>query len=146
MLHDWPESYFKVQQSKGDGLAGIFKQAMGQHHTQKIAKTRSIMARMFPSSPLARLKSLAVRTFTEGCVSAAKSANHFVAMSARLCAAKSANPCAAKSASHCVAMSAHQYVAMSAHQYVAKSAKFWAAEPANDRASLLDDMPNQHSP
>ena len=97
MLHDWPESYFKVQQSKGDGLAGIFKQAMGQHHTQKIAKTRSIMARMFPSSPLARLKSLAVRTFTEGCVSAAKSANHFVAMSAPLCAAKSANPCALKS-------------------------------------------------
>lgn len=61
MLHDWPESYFKAQQSKGTGLAAIFKQAMGQQQAQKLTKTRSIMARLFPSSPLARLKSMRVR-------------------------------------------------------------------------------------
>ena len=61
MLHDWPESYFKVQQSKGTGLAAVFKQAMGQQQAQKLTKTRSIMARLFPGSPLARLKSMRVR-------------------------------------------------------------------------------------
>ena len=60
VLHDWPESYFKAQQSKGGGLAGVFKQAMDQHQAGKISRSRSILARMFPSSPLARLKSLAV--------------------------------------------------------------------------------------
>lgn len=60
LLHDWPESYFKAQQSKGTGLAAIFKQAMGQQQAQKLTKTRSIMARLFPGSPLARLKSMRV--------------------------------------------------------------------------------------
>ena len=63
LLHDWPESYFRVQQSKGEGLAGIFKQAMGHHQAHKITKTRSILARMFPGSPLARLKSMGVSIY-----------------------------------------------------------------------------------
>ena len=61
LLHDWPESYFKAQQSKGTGLAAVFKQAMGQQQAKKLTKTRSIMARLFPGSPLARLKSKRVR-------------------------------------------------------------------------------------
>ena len=65
VLHDWPESYFKAQQSKGGGLAGVFKQAMEQHQAGKISRSRSILARMFPNSPLARLKSLAVNMPTE---------------------------------------------------------------------------------
>lgn len=60
LLHDWPESYFKAQQSKGEGLAGIFRQAMDQNQAKKITRSRSILARMFPQSPLARLKSLKV--------------------------------------------------------------------------------------
>jgi len=61
LLHDWPETYFKAQQSKGAGLAGIFRQAMGQQQAQKATKTRNILARMFPGSPLSRLKSNMVR-------------------------------------------------------------------------------------
>lgn len=60
VLHDWPESYFKAQQSKGGGLAGVFKQAMDQQQAGKISRSRSILSRMFPNSPLARLKSLTV--------------------------------------------------------------------------------------
>ena len=61
VLHDWPEGYFKAQQSKGNALAGIFKQAMNQHQAQKISRTRSIISRMFyGGSALARLKSLTV--------------------------------------------------------------------------------------
>ena len=60
VLHDWPESYFKAQQSRGGGLAGVFKQAMDQHQAGKMTRSRSILARMFPNSPLARLKSLKV--------------------------------------------------------------------------------------
>ena len=60
VLHDWPESYFKAQQTKRAGLAGVFQQAMDQHRAGQISRSRSILARMFPSSPLARLKSLAV--------------------------------------------------------------------------------------
>ncbi|KAL0024068.1 hypothetical protein WJX79_002467 [Trebouxia sp. C0005] len=55
LLHDWPDSYFKAQQSKGDGLAGIFKQAMGQHQIQKVTRTRSVLARLFPASQFAKL-------------------------------------------------------------------------------------------
>ncbi|KAL0024407.1 hypothetical protein WJX79_011128 [Trebouxia sp. C0005] len=59
VLHNWPEGYFKAQQSKGNALAGIFKQAMNQHQAQKISRTRSIISRMFyGGSALARLKSL----------------------------------------------------------------------------------------
>ncbi|DBA80580.1 TPA: hypothetical protein ACH3X1_007841 [Trebouxia sp. C0004] len=59
LLHDWPEGYFKAQQSKGNALAGIFTQAMNQHQAQKITRTRSIISRMFSGgSALARLKSL----------------------------------------------------------------------------------------
>jgi len=62
LLHDWPEAYFKAQQSKGNALAGIFTQAMNQHQAQKITRTRSIISRMFPGgSALARLKSLTVQ-------------------------------------------------------------------------------------
>ena len=61
VLHDWPEGYFKAQQSKGNALAGIFKQAMNQHQAHKISITRSIISRMFSGgSALARLKSLTV--------------------------------------------------------------------------------------
>ena len=60
VLHDWPESYFKAQQSKGGGLAGVFKQAMDLQQAGKISRSRSILSRMFPNSPLARLKSLTV--------------------------------------------------------------------------------------
>lgn len=55
MLHDWPESYFQAQQTKGVGLAGIFKQAIGQHQAQKATKTRSVLARMLPASAVAKL-------------------------------------------------------------------------------------------
>ncbi|KAL0020782.1 hypothetical protein WJX79_001465 [Trebouxia sp. C0005] len=55
VLHDWPESYFQAQQTKGVGLAGIFKQAIGQHQAQKATKTRSVLARMFPGTALAKL-------------------------------------------------------------------------------------------
>jgi len=63
LLHDWPEGYFKAQQSKGNALAGIFKQAMSQNQAQKITRTRSIISRMFSGgSALARLKSFKVWT------------------------------------------------------------------------------------
>ena len=63
VLHDWPEGYFKAQQSKGNALAGIFKQAMSQNQAQKITRSRSIISRMFSGgSALSRLKSLTVRT------------------------------------------------------------------------------------
>ncbi len=55
LLHDWPESYFKAQQTKAAGLAGIFKQAIGQHQAQKATKTRSVLARVFPGSAMAKL-------------------------------------------------------------------------------------------
>ena len=58
LRHDWPESYFKAQQTRGDNLAGVFRQAMGQLQAQKMSRSRSILARMFPNSPLARFKSL----------------------------------------------------------------------------------------
>ena len=61
LLHDWPESYFKAQQTRGDNLAGVFKQAMEQMKIQKVTRTKSILARMFSGSPLARLKSMRVR-------------------------------------------------------------------------------------
>jgi len=62
LLHDWPDSYFKAQQSKGDGLAGIFKQAMGQHQIQKVTRTRSVLARLFPASQFSKLLGAEVRT------------------------------------------------------------------------------------
>lgn len=63
LLHDWPINYFKAQQSNGNALAGIFKQAMSQNQAQKISRSRSIISRMFSGgSALARLKSLTVRT------------------------------------------------------------------------------------
>ncbi|KAL0020772.1 hypothetical protein WJX77_012245 [Trebouxia sp. C0004] len=55
LLHDWPESYFQAQQTKGVGLAGIFKQAIGQQRAQKATRTRSVLARMFPGSTVAKL-------------------------------------------------------------------------------------------
>ena len=55
LLHDWPESYFEAQQSRGVGLAGIFKQAIGQQQAQKVTKTRNVLARMFPASALAKM-------------------------------------------------------------------------------------------
>ena len=55
LLHDWPESYFQAQQTKGVGLAGIFKQAIGQHQAQKTTKARSVLARMIPGSAMAKL-------------------------------------------------------------------------------------------
>ena len=57
LLHDWPESYFKAQQSKGDGLAGIFEKAMEQHKAQKIKRTQSMLSRMFHGSTLTKLPS-----------------------------------------------------------------------------------------
>lgn len=56
LLHDWPEGYFKAQQSKGEGLAGVFRQAMDQSQAQKATKARSILARMFPGSAMAKLQ------------------------------------------------------------------------------------------
>ncbi len=55
LLHDWPESYFQAQQTKGVGLAGIFKQAIGQHQAQKATKTRSVLALILPGSAMAQL-------------------------------------------------------------------------------------------
>ena len=55
LLHDWPESYFEAQQSRGVSLAGIFKQAIGQQQAQKVSQTRNILARMFPASTLAKM-------------------------------------------------------------------------------------------
>lgn len=52
LLHDWPESYFRAQQSKGGALANIFKQTMGQHQVLTAAKARTLLARMFPGSAL----------------------------------------------------------------------------------------------
>lgn len=66
LLHDWPESYFKAQQSRGGGLAGVFKQAMDQHQAGKITRSRNILARMFPNSPLARLNATKVCTCQGG--------------------------------------------------------------------------------
>ena len=55
LLHDWPQSYFEAQQSRGVGLAGIFKQAIGQRQAQRVTKTRNVLARMFPASALAKM-------------------------------------------------------------------------------------------
>ena len=53
LYHDWPDSYFKAQASRGDDLVGIFKQAMGAAKAQKAVKQRNILARMFPGAHLA---------------------------------------------------------------------------------------------
>lgn len=52
LFHDWPESYFKAQQSRGDTLAEIFKQAMGAAKSKKLVKQKSILARMFTGARL----------------------------------------------------------------------------------------------
>ena len=52
LLHDWPDSYFQGQQSKGGALADIFKQTMGQHQAHTAAKARLLLAQMFPGSAL----------------------------------------------------------------------------------------------
>ena len=55
LFHDWPESYFKAQQSRGAGLADIFQQAMGAAKAQKIGRQKSILARMFPGARMASM-------------------------------------------------------------------------------------------
>lgn len=55
LLHDWPESYFEAQQSRGVGLAGIFKQAIGQQQAYRAKTTRNVLARMFPTLALAKM-------------------------------------------------------------------------------------------
>ena len=55
VYHDWPDSYFKAQASRGDGLVDIFKQAMGAAKAQKVTRQKSILARMFPGARLASM-------------------------------------------------------------------------------------------
>ena len=55
LFHDWPDSYFKAQQSRGDNLAEVFKQAMGAAKEKKLVKQKSILARMFPGGRLASM-------------------------------------------------------------------------------------------
>ena len=61
LFHDWPESYFKAQASRGDNLADIFKQAMGAAKATKVTRQKSILARMFPGARLASLLGSQVR-------------------------------------------------------------------------------------
>ena len=55
MFHDWPESYFKAQQSRGAGLAGVFQQALGAARAQKVTRQKNVLARMFPGARLVSL-------------------------------------------------------------------------------------------
>ena len=64
VLHDWPESYFREQQTRGEGLAGVFKQVMAQHKAGKMSQSRSILARMFPGSAFAKLQEKQVLSCT----------------------------------------------------------------------------------